>query len=58
MNITTTILHIMHYPVFYLKHNVSASGFCPQLQLEHTQLGPIARASIYFRIWVRSSPIY
>jgi hypothetical protein len=29
----------MHRPVFYLKHNVSETGFCLRLQVIHTQLG-------------------
>jgi hypothetical protein len=33
----------------YLKHNVSENGFCLRLQVEPTQLGPIARASPYLR---------
>jgi hypothetical protein len=30
---------------FYLKHNVSETGFCLRLQVEPTQLGPIDRPS-------------
>jgi hypothetical protein len=28
INITITILNIIHRPVFYLKNNVSETGFC------------------------------
>jgi hypothetical protein len=39
INITITILDIIHRPVFYLKH-VSETGFCLCLQVEPTQVGP------------------
>jgi hypothetical protein len=26
--VTITILGIVHYPVFYLKYNISETGFC------------------------------
>jgi hypothetical protein len=29
INITITILDIMHRPVFYLKHDISETGFRP-----------------------------
>jgi hypothetical protein len=45
--ITTTILDIIHRPVFYLKQSVSETGFCLLLQGEPTQLGPVDRASLY-----------
>jgi hypothetical protein len=32
--VTITILHIIHRPVFYLKLNVSETGFCLRLQVE------------------------
>jgi hypothetical protein len=38
---TITILDIIHRPVFYLKHNVSDTGFCLCLQEEPTQFDPI-----------------
>jgi hypothetical protein len=41
INITITILDIIHRPVFYLKHGVSEAGFCLRLQLGLTQVGPI-----------------
>jgi hypothetical protein len=44
-----TILDINHCPVFYLKHNILKTGFC--LQVEPTQVGPVARASLFFRWW-------
>jgi hypothetical protein len=46
INITITILDIMHRPVFYLKHDVSETGFCLRLQVEPTQLCAIAKASL------------
>jgi hypothetical protein len=45
-NITITVLDIIRRPVFYLKLNVSETGFCPRLQVEPTQLGAIDRASL------------
>jgi hypothetical protein len=44
--ITITILDIIHRPDFYLKHNVSETGFCFSLQIEPTQLDPLDRASL------------
>jgi hypothetical protein len=38
-------LDINSRPVFYLKHNVSETGFCLRLQVKPTQLGPIDRTS-------------
>jgi hypothetical protein len=32
-------MDIIHRPVFYLKHNVSETGFCLRLQVEFIQLG-------------------
>jgi hypothetical protein len=45
MNVTVTILDVIHHPVFYLKHNFSEIGFCHRLQMGPTQLGPIDTAS-------------
>jgi hypothetical protein len=36
-----------HSPVYFLKHNVSETGFCLRVQVKPTQLGPIDRASVY-----------
>jgi hypothetical protein len=36
INITNTILEIIRHTVFYLKHNVSETGYCLRLQVEHT----------------------
>jgi hypothetical protein len=33
--VTITILDIIQLPVFYLKHDVSETGFCLRLQVEH-----------------------
>jgi hypothetical protein len=35
-------LDIIRSHVFDLKHNVSETGFCLRLQVEHTQLGPVS----------------
>jgi hypothetical protein len=48
-NINIVFLDIINRPVFYLKHNVSETGFSLRLQVEPTQLGPIDRASPYLR---------
>jgi hypothetical protein len=40
------ILDVILRRVFYLKYNVSETGFYLRLQLEPTQLGPIDRASL------------
>jgi hypothetical protein len=37
-------------PVFSSEHSVSETGFCLRLQVQHTQLNPINRASPYLRI--------
>jgi hypothetical protein len=39
-------MNIIHRPDFYLKHNVSETGFCLHLQVEDTQLGPEDRANL------------
>jgi hypothetical protein len=46
INVTITILDIIHRPVFYLKQNVSVTGFFFRLQMEPTQLGPIDAVSL------------
>jgi hypothetical protein len=38
-----------HRPVYFLKHNVSETGFCLRLQVKPTQLGPVVRAVPYLR---------
>jgi hypothetical protein len=43
INVTITILEIIHRPVFYLKQNVSETEFYPSLLVEPVQLGPIER---------------
>jgi hypothetical protein len=47
--VTIAILDNFHHPVFYLKHGVLKTRFCLRLQVEPTQLGPIARASLSLR---------
>jgi hypothetical protein len=39
----------MYRPVFYLKHDVSETGFYLRLQVEHTLVGPIETASLCLR---------
>jgi hypothetical protein len=41
--ISITILDASHRPVFYLKQNVSDTGFCLRLEVELTQFGPLDR---------------
>jgi hypothetical protein len=40
-HITVTILDVIDDPVFYLKPDVSETGFCLCIQVEPTQLGQI-----------------
>jgi hypothetical protein len=42
-------LDIIHHPVYFLKYNVLGTGFCLCLQVKHTQLGPVDRASPHLR---------
>jgi hypothetical protein len=46
INITITILDIIHRPVFYLRHDVSETGFYLRLQVKPTQLSSIDRGSL------------
>jgi hypothetical protein len=39
--ITIIILDIIHRPAFYLKHNVSKTGFSLSLQVKPTRFDPI-----------------
>jgi hypothetical protein len=50
INITITILGIIHRLAFYLKRHVSDTGFYRRLQVERTQLGPTGGASLCIRI--------
>jgi hypothetical protein len=52
---TITILDIIHRPVFYLKHNVSETGFCLRLHVETTQIGAVGRANLSRRTAVGST---
>jgi hypothetical protein len=45
INIAIAILEISHYSVFYLKHNISVTGFCLRIQVEPTQLDTVDRTS-------------
>jgi hypothetical protein len=49
VNITITILNIIHRPLFYLKHDISETGSHLRFRLERTHLWPIDRATIYLR---------
>jgi hypothetical protein len=40
LNMTITILDIIHHHVCYLKNGVSVTGFCLCLQVEPTEIGP------------------
>jgi hypothetical protein len=46
INVTITILDIIHHSVFYLKRNVSETRFCLRLHMEPTQMSSIYRASL------------
>jgi hypothetical protein len=47
INITITILDIIHRPVFYLKKkNVLETGFCHRLHVEPTQVVPADKTSL------------
>jgi hypothetical protein len=41
LQVTITIHNIIYRIGFYLKHDVSETGFCLRLQVEPSQLGPI-----------------
>jgi hypothetical protein len=41
MTLTIRILDIIHRPFFYLKHDVSETGFCLRLQVISIQFVPI-----------------
>jgi hypothetical protein len=41
MNITITILDIIHRLVFYLKQDVSKTGFWVHLEVKSSQVGPV-----------------
>jgi hypothetical protein len=44
-------LDIIHRPVFYIKHDVSKTGFCLRLQIEPTQLGKSPEAETSSIYW-------
>jgi hypothetical protein len=52
------ILDIIYRPVFYLKLNVSLTGFCPRLLVEPTQLSSIDRATLCLRAQMETTPTY
>jgi hypothetical protein len=55
--LTITILHIIHRPILYLKYDASETGFGLRLLVEHTQLGPIDRASLCLRTAATTSVV-
>jgi hypothetical protein len=57
MGITITIPEILHRPVFYLKHDISKTGFCLRLQVERIQVGTKDRDSLCLRAFQRQNPV-
>jgi hypothetical protein len=53
-----TILEIIHCLAFYLKHDVSESGFCLRLHVEPTQMGPADRANLCLWTTDNTSSVY
>jgi hypothetical protein len=51
------MLYIIHRPVFYLKHDVSETGFFFHLQMEFTQIGPKERPSLCLRMFECSETV-
>jgi hypothetical protein len=49
------ILSVIHRPVFYLKHDVSETGFCLRLQVIRTQLSPFDVYRYHLRTETESS---
>jgi hypothetical protein len=47
--ITIAFLENIHRLVFYLKHDISETGFCLRLKVEPNQVGQIERASLCLR---------
>jgi hypothetical protein len=45
INIAISILSIIHRPVFYLKHDISETGYCLRLQVVSTQMTLTYRVS-------------
>jgi hypothetical protein len=45
-NVTITIIDSIYYLVFYLKHNILETGFCPRIQAEPTEFKPLDRTSL------------
>jgi hypothetical protein len=48
-DVSIRILDIIHCPFSYLKHDVSETGFCLHLQVQHTEMGPIDGERIRLR---------
>jgi hypothetical protein len=53
LNVTVTILDIIHRPVVYLKYDVSEIEFCPRLKVEPSQLCQIDRSSLCVRFHLK-----
>jgi hypothetical protein len=51
---SSSCLYLKNSAVYFLKHNVSETGFCLRLQVKPTPLAPIDRASPYLR---RQNPV-
>jgi hypothetical protein len=49
INVTITILDIIHRPGFHFKHRVMEIGFCLRLQVKPTELAPVDRATVHLR---------
>jgi hypothetical protein len=52
---TIIVSDIIYCPVFYLIHNISATGLCLRLKEEPTQLGPTERPRLVLLVateWV------
>jgi hypothetical protein len=52
---TITILDTIHRHVFYLKHDVSETGFWIRLHVEPTEVGPVDTASLCLQVEIESS---
>jgi hypothetical protein len=46
INITITIVDIIQRQIFYLKYDVSETGFCFHLQVKPTQMGLLYRVTV------------
>jgi hypothetical protein len=44
----SSCLYLKCHPVYFLKHNISETGFCLHFQVRPTQLGPSIELVLYF----------